>query len=46
MVYHVLSDGSVTKDITGRVVKVSDAEALYRLLSEITKKKSKKEANR
>jgi len=36
MVYHVLADGTITKDITGRVVKISDAESLYRLMSTIT----------
>ena len=35
MVYHVLKDGTITKDITGRVVKVSDAEAVYNLISKI-----------
>lgn len=35
MVYHVLADGTVTKDITGHVVKMSDAEAIYHLMSKI-----------
>ena len=35
MVYHVLADGTVTKDITGKVVKMSDAEVLYRLMDTI-----------
>lgn len=40
MVYHVLSDGTITKDITGRVVKMTDAnESLYHLLSTIGKDK-------
>lgn len=32
MVYHVLANGVITKDITGHVVKVKDAEAVYRLM--------------
>lgn len=35
MVYHVLKDGTTTTDITGRVVKLSDAENLYKLMSGI-----------
>ncbi len=42
MVYHVLADGTITKDITGRVVKMSDAEALYRLMSTIDTRKDKR----
>lgn len=34
-VYHILRDGSRPKDITGHVVKVSDAEPLYRYLHSI-----------
>lgn len=45
MVYHVLADGTVTKDITGRVVKISDAEALYSLMSKISNRKQKKEVH-
>lgn len=39
MVYHVLADGTVTKDITGKVVKMSDAKVLYRLMDTINQKK-------
>lgn len=35
MVYHVLKDGTQISDITGHVVKVSDAEPLYRYLQTI-----------
>lgn len=43
MVYHVLADGTITKDITGRVVKISDAnESLYRLMSTIGTRKDKR----
>ena len=31
-VYHILKDGSVKTDITGHVVRMEDAEPLYRLL--------------
>lgn len=39
MVYHVLKDGTVLKDISGKVVKLEYAEPLYELMS---KKKIKK----
>lgn len=35
MVKHILSDGTVLKDITGHVVKVSDAPDLYNLIDSI-----------
>ena len=35
MVYHVLKDGTITKDITGHIVKVKDAETLYKYISTI-----------
>ena len=45
MVYHVLADGTITKDITGHVVKVKDAEAIYNLMINIKKpKRREKEA--
>lgn len=34
-VYHILRDGSTPKDITGHVVKISDADPLYRYLHSI-----------
>lgn len=37
-VVHILSDGSRVKDITGRVVKVADAETLYNMIREINYK--------
>ena len=39
MVYHILADGTITKDITGRVVKMRDAEPLYNLMRTIGKTK-------
>lgn len=41
MVYHILADGTITKDITGRVVKMSDAETLYQFMSGIKSRKDK-----
>ena len=41
MVYHVLADGTITKDITGRVVKMSDAETLYQFMSGLKPHKDK-----
>lgn len=31
-VYHVLRDGSTPKDINGHIVKVADADPLYRYI--------------
>ena len=39
MVYHILSNGVVTTDITGYVVKVKDAEPVYRLLIDTKKRR-------
>lgn len=36
MIYHVLANGTITKDITGHIVKVKDAEAVYNLMSKIS----------
>lgn len=32
MVYHVMKDGTTTNDITGHIVKLSEAESVYRLM--------------
>lgn len=32
-VYHILKDGSRPEDISGHVVKIEDAEPLYRMLA-------------
>lgn len=34
-VYHVLRDGSTPKDINGHIVKVADADPLYRYIHSI-----------
>lgn len=41
MVYHVGKDGTAIKDISGRVVKLSDAEPLYQLMVKMSEKKRK-----
>jgi hypothetical protein len=38
MVIHILKDGTRVDDIAGRVVKVSDAEVVYKLMDEINRK--------
>jgi hypothetical protein len=45
MVYHVLADGTVTKDITGHVVKMSDAEAIYHLMSKMNNQNDKRKVH-
>ena len=46
MVYHIMRDGSKPTDISGRVIKVSEAGSLYEVLKEIHRRrlKEKKEA--
>lgn len=34
-VIHIMNDGSVVKDISGRVVRLEDAGAIYQLLHKI-----------
>ena len=35
MVYHIMKDGSRPTDITGKVIKVSEAESLYEVMKQI-----------
>lgn len=37
MVTHVLKDGTIKKDITGHVVKMTDCKTLYQLLDNINR---------
>lgn len=37
MVYHVMKDGTVTNDISGRVVKIQEAESVYRLMLDMSR---------
>lgn len=39
-VIHILRDGSVVEDITGHVVRVEDAPALYQLIDKINREGS------
>lgn len=39
MVIHILKDGSRVKDITGHIVKMSDAPTLYGLIEKIESRK-------
>lgn len=41
-VIHILRDGSIVEDITGHVVRMEDAEALYQLIDRINQEGSKK----
>lgn len=42
-VIHILKDGTRLDDITGHVVRMEDAEELYRLIDSINQKKKKVE---
>jgi hypothetical protein len=42
VVYHILKDGSVVHDISGRIVKVEDAKTLYDLMDSINGSRSRK----
>ena len=42
-VVHILKDGSIVKDISGRVVRLEDAGAIYQLLHNINTGKTKVE---
>ena len=39
---HVLSDGTILKDIQGHVVKVSEAESVYNLIDHINNENDRK----
>lgn len=41
-VIHILKDGSVVNDISGRVIKMEDAVPLYQLLDTISREGSRK----
>ena len=42
-VVHILRDGSIVEDITGHVVQVEDAEAVYRLIDSINRNRKTNE---
>lgn len=41
-VIHILKDGTQLKDITGHVIRMTDAESFYSLLDAVNKRKTKK----
>lgn len=41
MIIHILKDGTRLNDITGHVVKVKDAEAVYQLIHKINEEKAR-----
>ena len=43
MVYHIMKDGTTKTDITGHIVKIEDAEPVYRLINDMENRSSKKE---
>lgn len=40
-VYHILADGSRPADITGHIVKIKEAEPLYRFLTALSEERAK-----
>lgn len=42
MVKHVLKDGTTVNDITGHIVKMKDAKAVYNLIESINQSKMRK----
>lgn len=45
MVYHILKDGSTLSDITGKVVKPSEAPQLYDLIGKLSKRSQNEKQN-
>lgn len=43
MVIHILKDGTRLDDIAGHIVRIRDAETVYKLMDEINKKRAKYE---
>lgn len=46
MVYHVLANGVTTKDITGHIVKLKDAEPVYELMRSLSVKNRRQNVKR
>ena len=42
MVYHVLKTGEIRTDISGHVIKMSDAPTFYQVIHNIKKKSNRK----
>lgn len=43
MIYHVMKDGTVKKDISGHVVKREDVREVYQVLESVKVKSERKE---
>lgn len=43
MVIHILKDGTRPGDIAGHIVRIRDAETVYKLMDELNKKRAKYE---
>lgn len=43
MVIHILKDGTRLDDIAGHIVRIRDAETVYKLMDELNKKRAKYE---
>lgn len=43
MVYHILKDGTVKRDITGHVVKIEDAVQVYDIAQKMSARRKTKE---
>ena len=46
MVYHIMKDGTKLTDITGKVIKVSEADSLYEVMKQIHKRRQREERKR
>lgn len=44
-VTHVLRDGTVLKEITGHIVKMEEAKAIYNLIESLNKRKEVKKCS-
>ena len=42
MVKHILKDGTVLTDITGHIVRIEDAEAVYQLMDKLNEERGRK----
>lgn len=45
MVIHILKDGTRVDDISGRVVKISEAEVVYKLMDSINRRAKREKEN-
>lgn len=43
MIRHILSDGTVTNDITGHIVKMEDAKEVYALIDQMNHENRKED---